>query len=143
MSQFKVKVERLCGNVPESRLLFLDFTLADATVTHFASYDDPQANFYAPNIVSAAWRETAYANALTQIAGAAQVDPGDMPTIGDNTGTPAAGLSLFVDEEGEFTQADVLMNDLATVQDALERLNVLCDEMRVILIAHDLMKGSA
>jgi hypothetical protein len=63
-------------------------------------------------------------------------------TVGANTGTSGAGLSLIGDTTA-VNQASNIMNDFVAVQEDIDGLNTLVESIRTALIAHGLIKGSA
>ncbi len=79
---------------------------------------------------------------IIQPASANQATAGTMTTVGSNTGTAGAGLSLI----GDTTSADqsaALMNDLRALQEDNAAQSVLLEAMRTALVNAGLMKGSA
>ena len=79
---------------------------------------------------------------LIQPKGANQADPGDMTTVGANTGTSGAGLSLIGDTT-TVNQAANLMNDFKALQEDIAALDVLLTEIRTALVNAGIIKGSA
>jgi hypothetical protein len=79
---------------------------------------------------------------VIQPAGANQADQGTMTTVGANTGTAGAGLSLIGDTT-MVNQAANLMNDLVALQEDIAALDVIVTEIRTALVNLGLMKGSA
>jgi hypothetical protein len=71
-----------------------------------------------------------------------QADQGTMTTIGANTGTSGAGLSLIGDTT-MINQAAALMNDLAALQEDIAALDVLLTAIRSALIEAGIIKGAA
>ena len=78
---------------------------------------------------------------LYEVSSADQADQGSMTTIGANTGTSNAGLSLIGDTAA-VNQAANLMNDLAALNEDIIALDVVVSAIRTALIAHGLIKGS-
>lgn len=81
-------------------------------------------------------------SAVAQPAHADQADQGVMTTIGANTGTSGAGLSLIGDTS-TVNQATNLMNDLAALQEDIAALDAVVTQIRTALVDLGLMKGSA
>lgn len=79
---------------------------------------------------------------VIQPVGSAQGDQGTMTTVGSNTGTAAAGLSLIGDTTS-VDQAANLMNDLVALQEDIAALDVLVTAMRTAMIDTGVMKGAA
>jgi len=79
---------------------------------------------------------------VVQPADADQADQGAMTTVGSNTGTAAAGLSLIGDTTS-VDQAANLMNDLVALQEDITALDTLLTAMRTALVDAGIMKGSA
>lgn len=82
------------------------------------------------------------ATPVVQPASAGQADQGAMTTIGSNTGTSGAGLSLIGDTTS-VNQATNLMNDLAALQEDIAALDTIVTEIRTALVNLGLMKGAA
>lgn len=79
---------------------------------------------------------------IIQPAAANQADQGVMTTVGANTGTAGAGLSLMGDTTS-VDQAANIMNDFRAVQEDVSALDALLTETRTALVALGLMKGAA
>ena len=79
---------------------------------------------------------------LMQTAHADQADQGAMTTIGANTGTAGAALSLIGDTS-TIDQAATLMNDLAALMEDIQALDVVVSAIRTALINTGILKGSA
>lgn len=79
---------------------------------------------------------------VVQPAAAGQADQGAMTTVGANTGTAGAGLSLIGDTTMA-NQASALMNDLLALQEDITALDTIVTEIRTALVNLGLMKGSA
>lgn len=82
------------------------------------------------------------ATPVAQPSGAAQADQGAMTTIGSNTGTSGAGLSLIGDTTS-VNQASNLMNDLAALQEDIAALDTVVTAIRSALVTAGIIKGSA
>ena len=81
-------------------------------------------------------------DAVIQPAAAGQADQGVMTTVGANTGTGGAGLTLIGDT-ATVDQAANLMNDLVALQEDIAALDVLLTEVRTALVNVGIMKGAA
>lgn len=79
---------------------------------------------------------------VVQPSGAAQADQGTMTTVGANTGTAGAGLSLIGDTTA-VNQASNLMNDLLALQEDIAALDTIVTAIRTALVDTGIMKGSA
>lgn len=77
-----------------------------------------------------------------QPADASQAAVGAVTTVGANTGTAGAGLSLIGDT-ATVNQAAAIMNDFAALQEDISALQVLVNQLRSDLVALGLIKGSA
>lgn len=64
-------------------------------------------------------------------------DAGAVTTVGSNTGTAAAGLSLIGDTSSA-NQAAALMNDLVALQEDISALRTQVVAMNAVLEAHGL-----
>lgn len=82
------------------------------------------------------------ATPVVQPASASQADQGAMTTVGSNTGTSAAGLSLIGDTTAVDQSANI-MNDLVALQEDIAALDTLLTEVRTALVNLGLMKGAA
>lgn len=82
------------------------------------------------------------ASPVIQPAAAGQADQGVMTTVGANTGTSGAGLTLIGDTTS-VNQASNLMNDLVALQEDIDALDVLLTEVRTALVNVGIMKGAA
>jgi hypothetical protein len=79
---------------------------------------------------------------VVQPASGDQADQGAMTTVGSNTGTSAAGLSLIGDTStGD--QSAALMNDLVALQEDIAALDTLVTAIRTALVDTGIMKGAA
>lgn len=76
------------------------------------------------------------------IADANQAAVGVVTTVGANTGTAGAGLSLIGDTS-TVNQAAALMNDLVALQEDISAVQVLVNQLRADLVAAGILKGSA
>ena len=77
-----------------------------------------------------------------QPSGASQAALGNVTTIGNNTGTPAAGLSLL----GNTTSVDqgpAIMNDLAALREDVAAAFTLLTAIRSALVTQGIIKGAA
>jgi len=79
---------------------------------------------------------------VAQPANGAQAALGDVTTVGTNTGTPGAGLSLIGDTSTT-DQSAALMNDLAALREDLAAAFTLINRLRTDLVAVGLIKGAA
>lgn len=79
---------------------------------------------------------------VVQPASASQAVVGAVTTVGSNTGTAGAGLSLIGDTTS-VNQAGNLMNDLVALQEDIAAVQVLVNRLRTDLIAVGIIKGSA
>ena len=79
---------------------------------------------------------------IVQPAGADQADQGEMTTVGSNTGTAGAGLSLIGDTSTT-DQSAAIMNDLRALQEDIVALDKIVTAMRTALVTLGAMKGSA
>lgn len=75
-------------------------------------------------------------------ASASQAAVGAVTTVGSNTGTAGAGLSLIGDTT-MVNQAANLMNDLVALQEDISAVQVLVNQLRSDLVALGILKGSA
>lgn len=82
------------------------------------------------------------ATPVVQPAAAGQADQGTMTTVGANTGTSGAGLSLIGDTSS-VDQSAALMNDLLALQEDIAALDAIVTEIRTALVNLGLMKGAA
>lgn len=79
---------------------------------------------------------------VVQPASADQADQGAMTTVGANTGTAGAGLSLI----GNTTLVDQstnIMNDFVALQEDIAALDTLVTAMRTALVNTGIIKGAA
>lgn len=82
------------------------------------------------------------ATPVVQPADGNQADQGAMTTVGSNTGTSAAGLSLIGDTAmGD--ESGAIMNDLVALQEDIVALDLVVTEIRTALVNLGLIKGSA
>jgi hypothetical protein len=79
---------------------------------------------------------------VIQPASADQAALGAVTTVGTNTGTPGAGLSLIGDTQTT-DQSAALMNDLAALREDLAAAFTLINQLRTDLAAVGLIKGAA
>lgn len=79
---------------------------------------------------------------LILTAGSAQAAVGAVTTVGANTGTAGAGLSLIGDTSGS-NQAAAIMNDFAALREDIAATITLVNGLRTALIASGLIKGAA
>jgi hypothetical protein len=79
---------------------------------------------------------------VIQPASADQAALGAVTTVGTNTGTPGAGLSLIGDTSTT-DQSAALMNDLAALREDLAAAYTLINQLRTNLVAVGLIKGAA
>lgn len=82
------------------------------------------------------------ATPVVQPVSASQGAVGAVTTIGSNTGTPAAGLSLIGDTTS-VNQAAALMNDLAALREDIAAAITLVNQLRSELVTLGLIKGAA
>lgn len=82
------------------------------------------------------------ATPVVQPSGAAQAAAGAVTTVGANTGTAGAGLSLIGDTTS-VNQASNIMNDFVALQEDISALQVLANAMRTALVDAGIIKGSA
>ena len=79
---------------------------------------------------------------VIQPKSADQADQGVMTTVGNNTGTGGAGLSL-IGNTTSVDQAANLMNDLKAIQEDVVALDTLLTAVRTALVNAGIMKGAA
>ena len=79
---------------------------------------------------------------VIQPASADQAALGAVTTVGANTGTPGAGLSLIGDTSTT-DQSAALMNDLAALREDLAAAFTLINQLRSDLVAVGVIKGAA
>jgi hypothetical protein len=84
------------------------------------------------------WRGTLY----TLQSGGSQAAVGAVTTIGTNTGTPGAGLSLIGDTT-MVNQATNLMNDMAALREDIAAVFTLANALRSALVDSGIIKGAA
>jgi hypothetical protein len=82
------------------------------------------------------------ANPVAQPADANQAAVGAVTTVGANTGTAGAGLSLIGDTS-TVNQAANIMNDFVALQEDISALQVLVNELRSAMVSMGIIKGSA
>jgi hypothetical protein len=82
------------------------------------------------------------ATPVVQPASANQAALGAVTTVGANTGTAGAGLSLIGDTTS-VNQAGALMNDLAALREDIAAAFTLVNQLRSDLVAVGLIKGAA
>lgn len=82
------------------------------------------------------------ATPVVQPASADQAALGAVTTVGTNTGTPGAGLSLIGDTSST-DQSAALMNDLAALREDIAAAFTLINQLRSDLVATGLIKGAA
>lgn len=82
------------------------------------------------------------ATPIVQPSGAAQAALGTATTVGANTGTAAAGLSLIGDTTMA-NQAAAIMNDFVALQEDIAALFTLVTAMRTALVNLGAIKGAA
>jgi hypothetical protein len=75
-------------------------------------------------------------------AGAAQASTGAMTTVGANTGTAGAGLSL-IGNTSTGDQSGAVMNDLAALREDNVANNTLLEAIRTALVDAKIIKGAA
>jgi hypothetical protein len=80
--------------------------------------------------------------AIARPASADQAALGAVTTVGTNTGTPGAGLSLIGDTT-TVDQSGALMNDLAALREDLAAAFTLINQLRTDLVNIGLIKGAA
>lgn len=78
----------------------------------------------------------------SQLASANQAAVGAVTTVGSNTGTAGAGLSLIGDTTS-VNQASNLMNDLAALQEDIAATITLVNQLRSDLVSAGIIKGAA
>jgi hypothetical protein len=78
---------------------------------------------------------------VIQPTAANQADQGVMTTVGANTGTGGAGLSL-IGNTSTIDQSAALMNDLVALRDDVNSLDLLLTEVRTALVNIGIIKGS-
>ena len=81
------------------------------------------------------------ATPVIQPTAANQADQGVMTTVGANTGTAGAGLTLIGDTTA-VDQADNLMDDLEALRADVNSLDLLLTEVRTALVNTGIIKGS-
>ena len=79
---------------------------------------------------------------VVQPAAANQAALGAMTTIGANTGTAGAVLSL-IGNTADVDQSAALMNDLLALQEDVNAIGVLLTQIRTALVNVGIMKGAA
>ena len=79
---------------------------------------------------------------IIQPAAAGQADQGAMTSVGANTGTAGAGLTLIGDTS-TVNQASNIMDDFVALQEDIAALDVLLTEVRTALVNSGIMKGAA
>ncbi len=82
------------------------------------------------------------AAAIAKPASGNQAAVGAMTTVGANTGTAGAGLSL-IGNTTSVDQAANIMNDFRALQEDVTALQVLVNRLRTDLVSLGLIKGSA
>lgn len=82
------------------------------------------------------------ATPVVQPASGDQADQGTMTTVGANTGTSGAGLSL-IGNTSTVDQSAALMNDLLALQEDIAALDTLVTSIRTALVNTGIIKGSA
>ncbi len=82
------------------------------------------------------------ATPVIQPKGATQAALSACTTVGSNTGTPAAGLSLIADTTS-VNGAAAIMNDLASLQRDIAAAVVLINALRAALVLAGSIKGAA
>lgn len=82
------------------------------------------------------------ATPVVQPAGANQAALGAVTTVGTNTGTGGAGLSLIGDTTS-VNQATNIMNDFAALRDDMAAAFTLINQLRSDLVAVGIIKGAA
>lgn len=75
-------------------------------------------------------------------SGSDQAAVGAVTTVGANTGTAGAGLSLIGDTS-TIDQSANIMNDLVALQEDISALQVLVNQLRSDIVALGLIKGAA
>lgn len=79
---------------------------------------------------------------IIQPKSADQADQGTMTTVGNNTGTSGAGLSLMGNTTS-VDQAANIMNDFKAIQEDITALDTLLTAIRTALVNAGIMKGAA
>lgn len=130
------------------------FPLGGGTVSGAVTFSDDITIADAQNVIVNATTGTKIGTAVSQKIGFWNVTPviqqasalqgavGAVTTVGSNTGTAGAGLSLIGDTTS-VNQAAALMNDLVALQEDIAAVQVLVNRLRADLIAVGIIKGSA
>lgn len=95
-------------------------------------------------IATATTQKLGFFNAtpVVQPASADQAAAGTATTVGDNTGTAGAGLSLIGDTTS-VDQAAAIMNDFKALQEDIAGLTTLVNALRSALVDLGIVKGAA